>query len=176
MGRLLLILLVIIPLCQAIGQKLLVEDSKGRQKKIAIGRIVTVSAATDSLNAQPFHYTDPSDTSMSWCSRGCYSLHAIDTISNSIQIQRIDGIILDYRIADVGSVWFVRSKHPKRLKAARISLAVIGSVWLGQAIATSLSEDTKPGYYALGAVLLGYSLLDKRNEPKKYKLLGVVDN
>ena len=177
MIRVFVILLIMIPSFGATGQRLLVEDHKGRQKKIPVGRIVTVAASSDSLNSQPFHYIDPSDTSAAWCARGCYTLLAIDTISNRMKIERIDGVILDYKIADVESVWFVRAKHPGRVKAMKITLAVLGSVLIGQTIATTdgAPTDTQLGYYALGTALIGYSLLNKRNEPKKYKLVGVTN-
>ena len=173
--RLLAILIVTFLSFHAQAQRLLVEDNKGKQRKIPVGAIMTVTASVDSLNANPFHYVNPADTTLVWCAKGCYTLLSVDTISSRIQVQRIDGVMLDYRIADVESVWFVRAKHPVRLRTIRVTLAVLGALVIGQTIATSrdLSAEETLGFSAVGVGLIGYSLLDKRNEPRKYKLVGI---
>jgi len=176
MNRVFLTLLITILSTFAVAQSLLVENHRGKQQKIPVGRVVTVPS--DSLNADPFHFPDKSDPNvMNWCRKGCYTLLSVDTILNEFRIQRADSVILSYKIEEVKSIYFVRAKHPKGVKYLRIALAAVGSIVIGQTLATGsgYSDETKLGYYALGAALIGYSLLDKRNEPKKYKLLGVIN-
>lgn len=170
-------LLLMIPVCWASGQKLIVEDRKGRQKEIAIGRIVTVTTTIDSLNSTPFHFTNPADSVTRWCTKGCYTLASIDTISKTIQIKRVDGVMLNYTIEEIKSLYFVRARHPGRVKAGRIVLAVLGSIVIGQTIASgsSLSSEERISYSAIGAAALGYALLTKRNEPRKYNVVGITN-
>jgi len=161
------------------GQKLLVENKKGKIKKIPIGKVMTITTFSDSSNSDPFNYKAQinSDTSY-WCLTGCYKFAAIDTISATIQIRRSDSLILTYKIRDVKSINYVRAKRPDRVRARRISLATFGSIILiGRTITIGSDESfsEKLRFYIVGTAMIGYSLLDRRNESRKYKLLGFAN-
>lgn len=167
-------LLLLATLCYA--QKLIVEDVKtGKQRKIEIGKIVTVITAEDSM-ANPFlYYTDSTHLSGRYCSNGCYRLVDINVDKNTFTIKR-DSLITEYSIKDVGEIRYVKAKHPYGIKAIRAVLATAGTFIL---VARTIKLDNndsveeKVAGYGMGTALVATSLLMRSNVPRTYKVIGI---
>lgn len=158
------------------AQKLIVSDVKtGKQRKIEIGKIVTVVTPENS-SVNPFlFYTDSTQTTGMYCPNGCYRLVAINVDKNTFTIKR-DSLITEYNVNDVTEVRYVKAKHPYGVKAIRAVLATAGTfILVGRTVTVGNNDsaEEKITEYAIGTACIAASLLIRSNVPRTYKVIGV---
>jgi len=180
MTRIYAILFLIVLAFGASGQKLLVENKKGKKRKISIGSIVTVTTASDSSTADLFHYVDSIKSNTSyWCKQGCYTLVDIDATTGVIYIQRPDGVVRTYQIAEIKSINFVPTKQVNRIKSKLLLVAIAStSIFILQTTRIAKIDPFQDKLMlSIGALaLIGYDVLNlKKSKVRQYKLIGITN-